>query len=141
MPTYVLSNISYWELGPKLFFEVNFAFFWKLAFSHCNCTIQYTVNYNGKTPTLRNMQNSSQKKFLHPFINSMCLKWHMWATFTRKKFYHPPCGGLGPLKIPEIFFKKKLSDPFFLLRIRILHIKIREEKLVSTPALNVAWIC
>ena len=56
MPTYVLSNISYWEPGPKLFFEVNFAFFWKLSFSHCNS--QYTVwsNYNGKNAkfTLKN---------------------------------------------------------------------------------------
>ena len=77
LPTYVLSNIGYWELGPKLFFEVNFAFFWKLAFSHCNWTIQYTVNYNGKTPTFRKMQNSTQKIILAPFLNSLCSKWYM----------------------------------------------------------------
>ena len=101
-------------MGPKLFFEVNFAFFCKLAFSHCNSQYTGWSNYNGKMPTFRKMQNSPQNIILAPVLNSLCLKGHMQATFTKKqKILSPPhVGARGPRKPPKTAFFE-LSGPFY----------------------------
>ena len=63
--------------GPK-FFEVNFAFLesWRFPIALYNVHVIHTVwyNYNGKTPTFRKIQNSPQKNFVAPFLDSVRLK-------------------------------------------------------------------
>ena len=71
----------YREMGPKKFLRwiLHFSESWHTVY----CMVQY--NYNGKMTTFRKMRNSPQKTFLAPFFDGMRLKWHMWATFTKKQ--------------------------------------------------------